>query len=57
MTKKNKDKENSQEIRNFVAKHMHDMGCKTQIIEDKKAKIKRGEGKNSFNPAILRKQF
>lgn len=45
-----------QEPRNFVAKYMHEMGnCGLRVVEDKKAKSKRGEGKNSFNKASLRK--
>ncbi len=50
---KNKE-ENS--IRNFVAKYMNQVGCTTKVVEDKKAKMKRGEGKDSFNPSKLRKQ-
>lgn len=43
------------EIRNYVAKYMHDANCSTKIVEDKKAKMKRGEGKHGFNKASLRK--
>lgn len=57
MNIKNSNNDNSQDIRNFVAKHMYDNGCKTQIVEDKKSKMKRGEGKYSFNSSISRKQF
>lgn len=35
---------------------MHEMGnCGLRVVEDKKAKSKRGEGRNSFNKASLRK--
>lgn len=45
-------------LRNYVAKHMLQGGnCGLQVVEDKKAKLKRGEGKNSFNPAKLRREF
>ncbi len=44
-----KKKTKSDEIRNFVAKYMHDAGCSTQIVEDKKSQMKRGEGKHKFN--------
>jgi hypothetical protein len=50
-----KKKDQSQEIRNFVAKHMHEVGCTPKIVEDQKAKAKRGQGSNSFNPSSLRK--
>lgn len=56
MKNKNKNDSDISEIRNFVAKYMHDTGCSTKIVEDKKAKIKRGEGKAKFNIASLRKQ-
>lgn len=53
---KKKKNQQPQESRNFVAKYMHEMGnCGLRIVEDKKAKSKRGEGKNSFNKASLRK--
>lgn len=52
---KNKKNEVVSELRNFVAKHMHDMGCSTKIVEDKKAKLKRGDGNAKFNSSSLRK--
>lgn len=55
MSTKNTKNDTSQDIRNFVAKYMHDVGCSTKVVEDKKAKVKRGEGKNSFNASVLRK--
>lgn len=50
MKKKKSKDEMSQDIRNFVAKHMNSIGnCGLQIVEDKKREMKNGEGKHRFN--------
>lgn len=46
---KKKSDVSEKEIVNFVARYMHDAGCTTKVVEDKKGKMKRGEGKHRFN--------
>ncbi len=56
--KKGQEKQEDQSLRNYVAKHMFQGGnCGLQVVEDKKAKHKRGEGKNSFNPSKMRDHY
>lgn len=56
--KKSQEKQEDQSLRNYVAKHMFQGGnCGLQVVEDKKAKHKRGEGKNSFNPSKMRDHY
>jgi len=54
-----KDKnQHSEDIRNFVAKYMHENGnCGLQIVEDKKRKMKNGEGKHKFDKSRLRSEM